>query len=64
MKSKLHIKDLGQLHYFLGIKVQKDDKGIYLSQKKYVLDMLKETRIIIAKSANSPLGIKLQTDEA
>lgn len=29
LHSKLHIKDLGQMQYFLGIKITKDLKGIF-----------------------------------
>ena len=37
---KFEIKDLGYLKYFLGIKVSKSKKGIFLSQRKYALDLL------------------------
>ncbi|PKI60126.1 hypothetical protein CRG98_019470, partial [Punica granatum] len=36
------IKDLGPLKYFLGIEVTKMDSGLFLSQRKYVLDILTE----------------------
>jgi hypothetical protein len=42
LKSDFALKDLGNLHYFLGIKVKKIlDGGILLSPKKYALDVLK-----------------------
>lgn len=50
LKSSLHIKDLGQLRYFLGIEVLRDEHGIYLSQKNYIVDLLKETGTLHAKS--------------
>ena len=43
MHSKFHTKDLGELKYFLGIEVSRSKKGMFLSQRKYVLDLLKET---------------------
>lgn len=46
LKSKLSIKiemkDLGELKYFLGIEVANLNKGIFISQRKYVLNILKE----------------------
>jgi len=38
-----HMKDLGDLRYFLGIELARSKHGIFLSQRKYVLDMLQET---------------------
>ena len=35
-------KDLGSLQYFLGIEMSRSKKGIFLSQRKYVLDILFE----------------------
>ena len=40
LASEFEMKDLGGLKYFLGIKVYKSKLGIFLSQRKYVLDLL------------------------
>lgn len=45
LASEFEIKDLGSLKYFLGIVVVRSRHGIFLSQRKYVSDLLKETRI-------------------
>ncbi|KAK3015726.1 hypothetical protein RJ639_005926 [Escallonia herrerae] len=55
-KTKFHTKDLGQLKYFLGIEVTRSKKGIFLSQRKYVLDLLAETRTARAKPCNTPMN--------
>lgn len=44
-----HLKDLGISKYFLGIEVACSPSGIYLSQRKYVLDILKEIGLLGTK---------------
>ncbi|KAK3003550.1 hypothetical protein RJ639_019485 [Escallonia herrerae] len=56
LQTKFHTKDLGQLKYFLGIEVTRSKKGIFLSQRKYVLDLLAETRKAGAKPCNTPMN--------
>jgi Reverse transcriptase (RNA-dependent DNA polymerase) len=43
--KKIKVKDLGQLRYFFGIEAARGAEGIILSQRKYLLDLLKETCI-------------------
>jgi hypothetical protein len=43
MAREFEIKDLGNSKYILGIEVARSIHGIFLSQRKYVLDLLKET---------------------
>lgn len=65
LKSKLNIKDLGQLQYFLGIEVLRSDEGILLCQKKYAMDMLKEAGLLEAKHVKTPpkTSVKLEPNE-
>lgn len=42
LSKQFHMKDLGELRYFLGLEVTRIEQGIFISQKKYVLDLLKE----------------------
>ena len=59
LKSKLfkefEMKDLGNIKYFLGIEVLRSKKGIFISQKKYILDFLTETGMIDCKPADTPM---------
>jgi hypothetical protein len=45
IKTHLHqafqIKDLGELHYFLGFEVHRTSNGIAHSPKKYTVDLLR-----------------------
>ena len=40
LSFKFKLRDLGAIHYFLGIKVQSTDMGLILRQPKYILDIL------------------------
>ncbi|GJY90116.1 ribonuclease H-like domain-containing protein [Tanacetum coccineum] len=51
------IKDLGDLKYFLGIEVIKNDKGICLSQRKYSLELLSEFGMLACKPSKTPLYV-------
>ena len=51
MAKIFEVKDFGYLHYFLGIEVVYGAEGIYLSQRKYVLDLLNETSMLGCKLA-------------
>ncbi|GJR81066.1 ribonuclease H-like domain-containing protein [Tanacetum coccineum] len=59
LKSKFMIKDLGKLKYFLGIEVVDTEKGIFLNQRKYVLDLLSEYDMLACKPVDTPLLSKL-----
>ncbi|GKA58807.1 cysteine-rich receptor-like protein kinase 8 [Tanacetum coccineum] len=42
LSSVFHLKDLGDLSYFLGLEVCKSSQGIFISQHKYTKELLKE----------------------
>ena len=50
------LKDLGNLHYFLGIEVKKHDDGLHLSQKKYATDLVKKAGLQGCKPSPTPLS--------
>ncbi|KAJ3690345.1 hypothetical protein LUZ61_019509 [Rhynchospora tenuis] len=53
--ATFHMKDLGQLKYFLGIEIAKGPRGLFLSQRKYTLDIIAECGLLGAKPAVTPL---------
>ncbi|CAN6698728.1 unnamed protein product [Malus baccata var. baccata] len=55
LSSEFEMKDLGGLKYFLGIEVARSRDGIYLSQRKYVLDLLSETGMLACKPVETPI---------
>jgi hypothetical protein len=56
LQTDFAVKDLGSLHYFLGIEVIRNTAGILLSQKQYILDLLKRTNMLEAKPVSSPMA--------
>lgn len=40
LNSIFDLKDLGNVHYFLGLEIKRDETGMFISQKKYVFDLL------------------------
>jgi len=55
LASEFDMKQLGDLKYFLGIKVARSKHGIFLSKRKYVLDLLTETRMLECKPIDTPI---------
>ena len=55
LASEFEMKDLGALKYFLGIEVARSQQGIFLSQRKYVLDILTETGMLSCKPVDTPI---------
>ncbi|XP_042983338.1 uncharacterized mitochondrial protein AtMg00810-like [Carya illinoinensis] len=52
----IHLKDLGNLHYFLGIEYHRGSTGLVLSQRKYILDLLKKTNMTNCKPVSTPIS--------
>jgi histone deacetylase 1/2 len=50
------LKDLGELHYFLGIEVKKETDGIILSQEKYARDIIACVNMTGCKPVDTPLS--------
>jgi hypothetical protein len=56
LNEEFALKDLGDLHYFLGIEVSKARDGIILTQEKYVNDLLTRVGMAQCKPVSSPLS--------
>nr|GEV23329.1 cysteine-rich RLK (receptor-like protein kinase) 8 [Tanacetum cinerariifolium] len=59
-----HMKDLGELNYFLGLEVCKSSQGIFISQHKYTKELLKEGEVLNNKPYKLLIkpNLKLQVD--
>jgi hypothetical protein len=56
LEKEFALKDLGDLHYFLGIEVTKIQDGILLSQNKYAMDILERAGMKHCKPISTPLS--------
>jgi histone deacetylase 1/2 len=64
LQAEFALKDLGELHYFLGIEVKKARNGILLTQQKYTSDLLQRVGMSTDKLSlhdGDPLGPKDKT---
>ena len=61
---EFEIKELEKLKYFLGIEVAHSRQGIFISQQKYVTDILKETGKLACKAASTPIDPNHKLGEA
>jgi hypothetical protein len=59
------IKDLGYAKYLLGLEIARSSSGMYINQKKYILDIIKDASLLSAKPTTTPLlkSYKLQRRE-
>lgn len=56
LETSFKIKDLGEISYFPGIEaIRKEELGLYLNQRKYVLDILKDSGFLLSKAASIPI---------
>ena len=61
LATEFEIKDLGALKYFLGMEFARSKEGIFVNQRKYVLDLLGDTGQLGCKLVETPIepNIKL-----
>jgi hypothetical protein len=55
LATEFEMKNLGGLKYFLGIEVARSKQGIFLSQRKYILDLLTEVGMLECRPADTPI---------
>ncbi|KAI5324238.1 hypothetical protein L3X38_033311 [Prunus dulcis] len=55
LASEFEMKDLGSLKYFLGAEVTRSKHGLFLSQRKYVMDLLAKTGMLDCKPTDTPI---------
>jgi hypothetical protein len=56
LEREFDLKDLGDLHYFLGIEVKKCTDGLVISQERYAADIVKQAGMDKSKPVDTPLS--------
>jgi histone deacetylase 1/2 len=56
LEKEFALKDLGDLHYFLGIEVKRNSDGLILSHGKYAEDIIKRVGMHHSKPVNTPMS--------
>ncbi|GKE15650.1 putative ribonuclease H-like domain-containing protein, partial [Tanacetum coccineum] len=55
MHKKFQISSMGELTFFLGLQVKQKEDGIFISQDKYVTEILKKFSFSDVKTASTPM---------
>nr|GEY97889.1 putative ribonuclease H-like domain-containing protein [Tanacetum cinerariifolium] len=55
MKDKFQMSSIGELTLFLGLQVKQKKDGIFISQDKYVAEILRKFRLTEGKSTSTPI---------
>ncbi|GJR46775.1 putative ribonuclease H-like domain-containing protein [Tanacetum coccineum] len=58
MKDKFQMSSMGELTLFLGLQVQQKEDGIFISQNKYVVEILKKFNYTDVKSASTLVDLE------
>jgi histone deacetylase 1/2 len=56
LQSEFALKDLGDLHYFLGIEVKRTRDGLLMSQQKYASDILMRAGMLNCQPIDTPMA--------
>jgi hypothetical protein len=56
MANEFEISIIGELRYFIGLQIKQLKTGIFVSQGKYIKDMLKKFGMEDAKEISTPMG--------
>jgi hypothetical protein len=65
MHNEFEMSLLGELTFFLGLQISQLDEGIFISQTKYIKEMLNKFKMEVCKPMSTPMvtGCKLRKDD-
>jgi hypothetical protein len=65
MQTEFEMSMIGELSYFLGLQVKQSSAGIFISQEKYLKEILKKFQMEDSSTVSTPMvvGCKLSKDD-
>ena len=65
MQSEFEMSMIGELSYFLGLQITQSSEGLFISQKKYLKEMLKQFQMEDSSPVRTLMivGCKLRKDD-
>jgi hypothetical protein len=65
MQNEFEMSLLGELSLFLGLQIHQSNQGIFISQTKYIKEMIKRFRMEYCKPVTTPMqtSCKLRKDD-
>ncbi|XP_022861092.1 uncharacterized protein LOC111381533 [Olea europaea var. sylvestris] len=63
LATEFEVKDLGPMQYFLGTEVARSKRGISLSQRKYVIDLLIEIGMLGCKPSDALVDVGKKNED-
>jgi len=55
LQREFSMKDIGELHHFMGMHVQRSSGGLLLSQRQYMLEILDRASMADCKPCSTPV---------
>jgi hypothetical protein len=62
MTNEFEISMIGELRYSLGLQIKQLKNGTFVSQGKYIKDMIKKVRMNDTKAISTPMGTNVNLD--
>ena len=59
MANEFEMSMIGELSYFLGLQIKQLKHGTFVSQGKYIKDMIKKFGMSDSKVISTPMGAKV-----
>ncbi|CAL1359030.1 unnamed protein product [Linum trigynum] len=65
LRNAFNLKEMGEVSYFLGLEVHRSSQGLFVSQRKYILDLLDSAGFSDCVPCSTPMeqNLKLSRDQ-